>query len=332
MRVLAGDVGGTKTLLQLVDFDTPAPRGRVVAEQRFESGRYPALTTLAGEFLDAYPQQPIHAACLALAGPVREEGPVQRVQLTNLPWHESSAELADRLAIPQLRLINDFQAVGYGVEALAADELFTLQEASPVAHGPRLVVGAGTGLGVALLHHDGQGYRPLATEAGHVDFAPASALQWRLQQWLAGQHGHVSWERLVSGPGLETLYDFLCGEQGADGRDLPLLKGSDRPAAIATLAQAGGHPLAEQALDLFVELYGAFSGNMALSCLPRGGLFIAGGIAPKIRGRMAQGDFMGAFRAKGRMAPLLAEIPVHLVTEPQVGLLGAALVARRLLR
>lgn len=324
MRVLAGDVGGTTTRLQLIDFDTPEPRGRVAAEQHFESGRYPSLTTLAGEFLDAHPSEPITAACLAVAGPVLEENGIQRAQLTNLPWHEQSDHLADHLTIPHLALVNDFQAAGYGVEALIDDDWLTLQQGVAVNHAPRLLVGAGTGLGVALLTWQEGSYRPLPTEAGHMDFAPATELQWRLLQSLQRQHGHVSWERLVSGPGLETIYHFLVTEHGkADS--------ADSPAAIANLGMNGRDPLAAQALDLFVELYGAFTGNLALASLPSGGVFIGGGIAPKIRDRMARGDFIAAFRNKGRHSALLANLPVHLVTRSDLGLLGAALVARRLL-
>lgn len=324
MRVLAGDVGGTTTRLRLVDFDTPEPRGRIVAEQRFESGRYPALTTLAGEFLDAHPSEPIAAACLAVAGPIEEEASGQRVRLTNLPWHETSAELADRLAIPQLRLVNDLQAAGYGIETLGSDELLTLQAAPPRLHAPRLVVGAGTGLGVALLTCQQGRYTPLPSEAGHMDFAPSGELQWRLWSALQRQYGHVSWERLVSGPGLQTIYRFLLAEQG---REEPAAS----PTAITNLALNGSDALATHALDLFVELYGAFTGNLALATLPRGGVFIVGGIAPKIRERMARGDFISAFCAKGRHAALLATLPLYLVTQSELGLLGAALVARRLL-
>ncbi|HEY0721742.1 MAG TPA: glucokinase [Gammaproteobacteria bacterium] len=324
MRVLAGDVGGTTTRLQLVDFDSPDPRGRVAAEQRFESGRYPSLATLVGEFLDAHPDEPITAACLAVAGPIEEGDQGQRVQLTNLPWHETSAQLADRLAIPHLLLINDLQAAGSGLDTLDSEELLTLQAAAPRNQAPRLLVGAGTGLGVALLTWQQGRYRPLPSEGGHMDFAPASELQWRLWSALQKQYGHVSWERLVSGPGLLTLYRFLLAEQGQQER-------ADAPAAITRLALNGSDAVAVQALDLFVELYGAFAGNLALATLPRGGVFIVGGIAPKIRDRMARGDFTAAFCAKGRHAPLLATLPLYLVTQSDLGLLGAALEARRLL-
>src|SRR5512143_1664885 len=167
MKILAGDVGGTTTRLQLVDFVTPELRGSVAAEQLFESGRYPSLATLAGEFLDSNASEPIDAACLAVAGPVQEELTGQRVQLTNLPWNEESTRLADLLAIPHLSLVNDFQAAGFGVEALADDDLLTLQAGNAIPHAPRLLVGAGTGLGVTLLAWQEGHYQPLPTEAGH---------------------------------------------------------------------------------------------------------------------------------------------------------------------
>lgn len=322
MRVLAGDVGGTTTRLQLIDFNTPEPHGLVAAEQHFESGRYPSLATVAGEFLDAHPEEPVAAACLAVAGPVEEAPGGQRVQFTNLRWHEQSTHLADRLEIPHLSLINDFQAAAYGIEALTDDDRQLLQAGSSLPREPQLLVGAGTGLGVALLTWQEGGYRPVATEGGHMDFAPASDQQWHLWQSLHHQHGHVSWERLVSGPGLEMIYHFLLTEKKMEGH-------ADSPAAITHLAMSGIDAAATQALDLFIELYGAFTGNLALATLPRGGVFIGGGIAPKIRDRMVRGDFITAFCNKGRHASLLATLPVHLVTRSDLGLIGAALVARR---
>jgi len=324
MRILAGDVGGTTTRLQLIDFDTPEPRGRLAAEQFFESGRYPSLATIAGEFLDDHPSEPIEAACIAVAGPIQDDGTVQSVQLTNLPWHEQNTQLADRLSIPRLTLINDFLAAGHGVNGLEEGDLVTLQAGKVVARAPRLLVGAGTGLGVALLTWQEGRYQPLATEGGHMDFAPASELQWRLWKSLHTKYGHVSWERLVSGPGLETIYQFLRAEQGKT-------EGTETPADISNRGMSGGDPLATQALDLFIELYGAFTGNLALASLPGAGVFIGGGIAPKIRDRMVRGDFIEAFRAKGRHAALLATLPVSLVTRSDLGLMGAALVARNLL-
>jgi len=330
MRILVGDVGGTKTLLQLLECNNQEPRGQLVREQYFASQHYPSLAALLEEFIAEGPNEPIDSACLAIAGPVRHttEGG-DEVQLTNLTWFESSITLAQRLQIPQMRLINDFQAIGHGIEALTAGELLTLQEGQPISQAPRLVLGAGTGLGVALLMHDGTRYQPIATEAGHTDFAPASEMAWNLKESLARRHNHVSWERLVSGPGLESIYRYLCTIE-PDMQNEALLQGDDIPATISSFAQSGGYPLAEQALDLFVEFFGSFTGNMALTSLPYGGIFIAGGIAPKIKDRMARGDFVAAFRAKGRMVPLLEAMPIHLVTEPSVGVLGAALVARRL--
>jgi glucokinase len=319
--VLAGDIGGTKTWLRL------SCAGKVLREERFDSAAFDGLATMIAGFLgDVAPE----GACFGVAGPVRDNSS----QITNLPWRIEAAEIATRFAVPRVELINDFQAVAYGIEALAPGDLLTLQAGQEQKNGPRVVIGAGTGLGEGYLVWRGGAYRALPSEGSHADFAPADELQVDLWRWLKKRHGHVSWERVVSGPGLEAIYRFLR-ERGAMEESSLLaetMMAGDPSAAISQFALAHRDPLASAALDLFVSAYGAEAGNLALKILASGGVYIAGGIAPKIAERLKEGGFMRAFLDKGRFAGLLSGIPVYVVLNPQVGLMGAEVVAERLLK
>lgn len=330
VHVIAGDIGGTKTLLQLVRFDPAAAvsRGEVVHEQRFDSRAHTNLAAILRAFLDAAPSVgDLHAACLGVAGPVQGDADRQFAQLTNLPWNPDSKELAQALGLRRVRLINDFQAVGYGIDALTADDRVTLQAGALRAGAPRLVLGAGTGLGVALMFWNGRHYDCVPTEGGHGHFAPVDAEQDALLGFLRREFGRVSNERLVSGPGLINIYRFLCSRDRASGD--PLLETTDPAAAIAAAADAGDGR-AEQAMDLFVRIYGAVAGDLALTCLAEGGVYIGGGIAPKILPRLQRGPFLAAFRDKARMRPLLERMPVEVIVNPHVPLYGTALAATRL--
>jgi glucokinase len=326
MRLLAADIGGTKTLLALAEWNDG--QLNIVREHRYDSGDYPLFEAIVTDFLArlAPEQRPIQRACFAVAGPVIATQDGAAARITNLPWRLDSRRLADEFGLPAVRLINDFQAVGYGIEVLVENDLVTLQAGRARAGAPRVVLGAGTGLGTALLVWDGARYRVLPTEGGHVDFAPNGARQQRLLAWLAQRHGHVSIERLLSGPGLATIYEFLCGEepQRVDAELAERMRTQDAAAAISEYAMSHGDGLADEALALFVSIYGAHAGNLALLTLPHGGLYVAGGIAPRILARLSDGRFLAAFNDKGRMAHLTAEIPVAVVINSKVGLLGAA--------
>ncbi len=316
--LLAGDLGGTKTWLRL------SCGGEVLREQRYDSAAFDGLIPMIADFLgDSVPT----AACFGVAGPVRGA----TAQITNLPWRIDAGEIATRFAIPHVSLINDFQAVAYGIEALAAADLLTLQAGQPQPQGPRAVIGAGTGLGEGYLVWQGEHYQALPSEGSHADFAPADEIQAELWRWLAPRYGHVSWERVVSGPGLADIYGFLRerGELPESPQLAAALQSGDPSAAISEYALQHGDALAGAALDLFVAAYGAEAGNLALKILATGGLYVAGGIAPKIAERMQTGGFLRAFLAKGRFAGLLATIPVQVVLNPQVGLLGAERMAGR---
>lgn len=322
-HILAGDIGGTKTLLRLSAADrTHAP----LLQTSYPSAAYPSLAEMLDEFLREAGEIDVCAACLAVAGPVMG----RHAQLTNLPWDVDADALAARFRIPDVHLINDFEAVGRGIAALQAEDLLTLQFGEAQPQGLRLVVGAGTGLGVAWLVWQGSGYAVYPSEGGHMDFAPTSAAQYELLHYLQQRHGHVSCERIVSGPGLVAIHDFLrdSGRGKPSSQLVAAMAKGDAAAAITHAAQLGGEPIASLALELFIRIYGAYIGNLALLMLPRGGIYVAGGIAAKITLLLQHGDFVRTFRDKGRYAGMLETFPLHVVGNAQVGLLGAALCAR----
>ncbi len=330
MRVLAGDIGGTKTLLQIAE--CKAGRCRAVREQRFDSGSYDSMSSIIGEFLREEKKKSIKAVCLGIAGPVKETAKGQSVKVTNLPWEIRGPDLKRQLKFPKLCLINDFQAIGYAIEALKKKDLVVLQKGQPVKHGPRAVIGAGTGLGQGMLIWDKDRYSPIATEGGHANFAPVDELQVELMRYLIKTHGRTSWELVLSGHGLVDLYAFLKArgdfpEVSAVAR---AMQSDDPAAAITHAALKQNDPLANLALNLFVDIYGAQAGNLALTAGATGGVYIAGGIAPKIISRLTDGRFMQAFLNKSKMKAYVAAIPVQVVMNPNVGLMGAVQVARQL--
>lgn len=326
--ILAADVGGTKTLLQMrrINEDSPSP-GQVVAAQRYNSSAFDSLESMVGHFLEESALGTPQSACFAVAGPVRREGSAQRSQLTNLPWQLDTRQLKQVLDIPHVHLLNDFQAIGYSLDVLEAGELTPLNNAVAQLGGPRLIVGAGTGLGVCLVFPEHGHAVSYPSEGGHLAFAPQDAEQVALLQFLQTEHDRVSYERLISGMGLINVYRFL--QRDMPQPDDPLLGAEDPAAAIGEHGLAQPRSPAGMALALFAKLYGAFSGDMALACLPLSGVFIAGGIAPKLLSCLQQGGFMQAFTDKGRMRELMTSLPVQVITNPQCGLLGAAHYAAR---
>ena len=297
MAILAGDIGGTKTLLRSVDAS-----GRTVREERYESGAWPTFDELLQDFLAK--SGPVDAACFAVAGPVWSG----RAEITNLHWTID----VSTLPVPRMSLINDFEAVALGVPELADEDLISLQRGQRNRTQPMAVLGAGTGLGEALIVNG----RAIMTEGGHQDFAPQDEEQARLFVHLHRIHGHVSWERVVSGMGLVNIFTFLGGPE-------------IDPAEIAELAERGDER-AMHTFEIFVDAYGAEAGNMALGVLARGGVFLAGGIAAKNVSWFTDGRFVEAFLRKGRFRELMETIPVDLIVREDVGLLGALAVARRL--
>jgi glucokinase len=329
--LLAADVGGTKVALALAA--AGGARQEIVAHRVYACQEFDGLQPIIVDFLQQPPvaghRAAIAAACFSVAGPVTANS----ATLTNLDWKIAGNALAAELRLPEVRLMNDFAAAGLGITRLAANELETLQAGSPVAQAARLIIGAGTGLGVGLLTWQDNGYAVHPSEAGHADFAPVDELQDKLMLHLRRSYGRVSYERVVSGPGLMRIFSFLqetgAGLPSRQLRDADKTR-RDTAELIAEFALAKLDPLAVRALDLFVAVYGAFAGNMALATLARGGVYIAGGIAPKIAPKLKEGAFMRAFNNKGRFSEVLATMPVQVVMNPQVGLYGALLEAARL--
>jgi len=315
MKIVAGDIGGTKVLLQLVD---ASQSGRtVLAEQRYESNAYVTFDAMLGEFIDRYVPAPIDAACFAVAGPVFAD----RAEVTNLTWKIDALALAKQFGIGRVSLINDFYAVALGVPILAPQDFLVLNAGTRVPFAPIAILGAGTGLGEANLVHDGMKWNVVPSEGGHADFAPQDEEQARLFLNLHAKYGHVSWERLLSGMGLLNIHNFLSENDVPYDETLPM--------EIAK-AFASGDPIAMRTFAIFVDIYGAEAGNMALRLLARGGVYLAGGVAARNVDRFTDGRFMEAFLRKGRFQNILAAIPVNLITNPKVGLLGAAEMAARL--
>ncbi len=329
MNVLAGDIGGTKTLLRIVNRD--GARQQLIFEARYSSSAFERFEDMLEQFRhEATPGfwRDIGAACFGVAGPVTTHAAHQEAQVTNLPWRLHSAHLAEQFTLPRVRLINDFAAIGYGIPVLGEEDLVTLQSAPARPQAPCLIIGAGTGLGVAQLFIEGNDYRVWASEGGHLAFSPSDEQHTALLRYLRKRHGRVSWERVVSGPGLVNIYSFLhdCGATSTQAHR-QILAQEDPAAAIATAALQHNDPIARRALEMFVSLYGAIAGELALVTLAYGGVYLAGGIAPKLIDLLKQEQFLHAFTAKGRMARLVQDMPVHVVTQPQVGLMGAAAAA-----
>ena len=314
MRLLAGDVGGTKTLLQLVDV---TPDGRsVVAERRFESGRYRTFDDLLDEFVTIRHDLPVDSACFAVAGPVLHG----RAEITNLTWVMEAEMLATRFGIRRVTLINDFYAVALAVPLLGPSDVVALNVGKREPFGPIGILGAGTGLGEAIVVHDGVRWNVIPSEGGHADFAPQDEEQAKLFIALHNKLGHVSWERVLSGMGLVNIHNFVAGLDRRYDEKLP--------AEIAVAAEKGD-AAALKTMALFVDIYGAEAGNMALRLLAKGGVFLAGGVAAKNVPRFTDGRFVQAFLRKGRFRALLADIPVYLIVNPSVGVVGAAEMAFR---
>jgi len=323
--ILAGDVGGTKTALALFEEGRDAP----IREATLPSHEFPSLEAVVVRLLEAGPTGRIDAACFGVPGPVVGG----RAVTTNLPWVIEEGDLARAIGVPRVKLVNDLEAAGYGMLDLGATEMATLQAGNP-RPGNRALIAAGTGLGEAILAWDGRRHTAVASEGGHVDFAPRNDREVELLRFLARESDHVSYERVLSGPGLHNVYRFL--RQSAGEREptwlTEKLASGDPSAVISEVALAAADRVCVESLDLFVAVYGAEAGNLALKALALGGVYVGGGIAPRIRAKLADGRFVAAFRAKGRLASLMVSIPVVLALDPRAPLLGAARVARELAR
>ncbi len=331
MNLLAGDLGGTKTLLMLAH--RHAEGIEVIFEQRFASADYPGLEALVSEFLRAAPSHdPIEAACFAIAGPVHDEAGRQGAQLTNLPWRLDSRDLASALDIPRLALINDFAGIAYALDTLGYDALATLQTGRVQQDAPRLVAGAGTGFGLAAVLPGPTGPRVLASESGHSGFAPADDRQGRLWGFVQSREGLCTREHLLSGAGLKRIFDFMRADTGREPGPAfaRALAQGDPAAPITQFALTQDDPLAQDTLELFCDVYAAQLGDLALNFLAHGGIYIAGGIAPRILPYLQAPRFIARFNDKPPMEALIRDIPVHVILDTRAGVLGAAEHAARL--
>jgi len=319
--ILAGDVGGTNTRLALFDADA-AGHLQAGVSQTFPSARYGGLHEIVEQFLQAQ-RVSVASACFGVAGPVQNG----RSSKMNLTWIVDQRELAEALGIACVSVINDLESMVYGVSCLGPQDIEILNPGLPDAAGHAVIVAPGTGLGEAGMFWDGQQYHPIATEGGHADFAPQNELEIGLLRFLLKEYEHVSYERVVSGPGLHNIYRFLRDTQRGEEPSwlADEMKKSDPAAVISQAALAKRSPLCEQSLDLFLRLFGAEAGNMVLNYMSTGGVWLGGGIPVKILDRLKTTDlFMNAFAAKGRLQKRMYEIPVRVILNGQTGLLGAA--------
>ena len=316
--ILAGDIGGTNA--RLAYFQPENGALRLISEKIFPSREYSNLGDIVSKFLKESSDHP-EAACFGIAGPVRNGC----VETSNLPWTIEQSRLGQQIHIPSTLLINDLEATAWGVGALSLKDLTPLNKV-PYSTGNQAVIAPGTGLGEAGLFWNGSRHEIFACEGGHTDFAPQGDLQMELLQTLAKRFGHVSYERILSGPGLVNVYEFLRGKGAANEPEgfAAQLKQGDAPAMISHTALSGTNPLAEKALDLWISVYGAEAGNLALKTMATGGIFLGGGISPKILPKLNGPSFMNAFLEKGRLRPLLEGIPVQVITNDKAGLIGAA--------
>jgi len=320
--ILAGDVGGTKVDLALYDFTN----GKLTTtrDKIYRAKEYSGLETIVKEFLGS---DKVTAACFGVPGPVRNG----RLRLTNLPWTLDSRELAAGLSIEHVFLINDLEANGYGIAELEDGQIYTLNEGDPSQAGNRALLAAGTGLGQSFLVWNGHSHIPYPSEGGHADYAPRNEDEIDLLRFLKQKfNGRTSYERVISGGGLTNIYEFLREVRGMDEPAwlaARIAAVPDPNAVITELALAAKSEICEKALDMFVSAYGAESGNLALKILSVGGLYVGGGIAPRIIEKLKDGTFMKAFTDKGRLSQLLINMPVRIVLESRAARLGAAAYA-----
>jgi glucokinase len=318
--ILAGDIGATRT--RLAAYDTEGNKLNSVVAKTYPSQEHSGLSEIIEAFIRSE-GIPVHSACLGVAGPVRSG----RSKISNLPWTIDSRQVAAQLRIDSAGLINDLEAYAYGIDALESKDLATLSEGSEDAEGNRAVISARTGLGVAGLYWDGYRHHPFACEGGHASFSPHNEAEAGLFQYLSEKYGHVSCERVLSGPGLRNIYEFLRDskrEEEPEWLREQMAGAHDVPALISQLAIQKKAAICEQALSMFVSAYGAETGNCALRYMTTGGIFVGGIIAAKIVDKMKEPVFIESFLNKGRMRSLLEDMPVKVIVNDDCGLMGAA--------
>jgi glucokinase len=324
--ILAGDVGGTKTNLGL--FDYTKGKIRPLTEQSFASQEYSSFEAIVEKFLSGQKRRKISGAAVGVAGPVVRG----RTQIVNLRWPVDSGKLSRALGLKQVRLLNDLEATAWGIPELSPRKLAGLTPGLRGRPGNGALIAAGTGLGMAILVQEGDGFRPAASEGGHQGFTPRDELEIELLRYMQKKYHRVSLERVIAGPGFSEMYDFLISS--GRRKETLLMKrrlagAEDRNAVISLAGTNNEDRTASMVVDLFVSLYGAAAGDLALVARATAGLYVGGGIAPKILPKLRDGRFIRAFRDKGRLSPLVEKIPVRVILEPRTALLGAAACAAR---
>lgn len=336
--IVAADIGGTKTSVALIE--SPGSKedanqtSTLLHEERYTSASYPGLTEILKQFLETHsiPASTVTRVCAGIAGPVVEG----HVETPNLPWQVDAQGMCKDLGVGAVTLLNDLEATAERAATLSGDDVLVLNKGrrpdGPLTNGA--VIAAGTGLGMAVLHPIDGAWWPVASEGGHMDLAPRNDLEIELFQFLRKSHHRVSVERVVAGPGLASLFAFFAERgDGADeevARELAAASSEEAPRVVSEAALSGRCPAASAALDLFIDQYGATAGNLGLMAVATGGMYVGGGIAPKILERMKKGAFMKAFTDKGRLSPLLEAMPVQVILDSQAALMGAARRAVRL--
>src|ERR1700731_1730001 len=318
--ILAGEIGATRT--RLAAFETQGNQLQCAVEKTYMSQQHDGLPGILAHFIKTE-GIPVHSACFGVAGPVR----AGRSKISNLPWVIDAREIAKQLRLNSVGLLNDLEAYAYGIDGLESKDFITLSEGAEGAEGNRAVISAKTGLGMAGLYWDGFRHHPFACEGGHADFAPRNDLQMELLAYLQKKYGRISCERILSGPGIKNIYDFLRDAHKAEEPEWlrsQLSAAPDPPALISQMALEGKAAICNQALSIFVSVFGAQAGNCALNFMSTGGIFIGGVIAAKIVPQMKDPVFLASFLDKGRMGAILKDMPVKIVINDDCGIIGAA--------
>lgn len=322
MKVLAGDIGGTNTTLAI--FEVNGTRIRSLVEEKYLSKEHASLNEIVQKFIETHGHKPKWAS-FGIAGPVRNG----QARTTNLPWCIDAKYMADEVGFSKVWLMNDLEANAWGINTLEEKDFCVLNEGKPDSTGNASIIAAGTGLGQAGLYWDGASLRPFACEGGHCDFAPTSDLEIELLKHLRKLYPHVSWERVLSGMGIENIYQFLCHYRGAETPAwlVEEMKVGDQAASISKAAQDSRCLICSETLDLFVYLYGVEAGNLALKIMATSGVYIGGGIAPKNLDRFREDSFLKGFFSKGRMESLMRDMPVKVILNDRTALYGSAVFA-----
>lgn len=322
MKILAGDIGGTKTSLAI--FEVNGTKLEMLSMEKYPSQQYATLDEIVRQFVESQDHQ-CEWASFGIAGPVRNG----RAETTNLPWLIDAQQLSDGIGFRKAWLMNDLEANAWGINALEEKDFCVLSEGKPDPNGNASIISAGTGLGEAGLYWNGIQHRPFASEGGHSDFSPHSDLEIALLQYLKQRYPHVSWERVVSGMGLVNIYEFLCDYRRSETPSwlAEQMKEGDKAAAISKAANDMSCSICFETLELFVHLYGVEAGNQALKIMSTAGVYLGGGIAPKNLDYFRKGTFLKSFRAKGRMESLMHDIPVKVILNDLTALYGPAVFA-----